>query len=70
MYGLEDLQRTEHIYAFYHCGTYGRRLGSRKASLIPKVIYYGPFQGGTFKVVLFVKCSVVFHLDIFLLTLM
>ena len=26
------------------------------------VIYYGLFQGGTFTVILFVKCSVVLHL--------
>ena len=30
---------------------------------LPHVIYYWPYQGGTFIMVLFVKYSVVFHLQ-------
>ena len=38
---------------FYHYGSWGRGLGSRKASLSPRPpgIHYRPFQGGTFIVV-------------------
>ena len=32
---------------------------------LTKAIYYSLFQGGTFNLVFFPKCSVVFHLQMF-----
>ena len=65
---LEELHSDRANICFYHYGSCGQELKSRKASLIqlptplppPPVICYCPFQGGSFIVIFFVKCSVVF----------
>ena len=46
---------------FYHYRSWGQELGSRKVSLSLPVIHYWSLQGGTFIVVRFVNCYVVFH---------
>ena len=40
-------------------------LGPRKTSLSLPLIHYLPFQSGTFDVVLFANCYVVFHFLMF-----
>ena len=58
---LENPPHEPNNFTFYHFGSWGRGLGSRKASLLPQIIHYWPFQGGTFIVVLFGNIYVVFH---------
>ena len=60
-----DLHMYRTNICFYHYGSWRRGLGPRKASLSPSVIHYWPFQGGTFIVLLFVACYVVFNFLLF-----